>query len=92
MKSNAHSCFQYCTECKTEHLFPKRIPDQDEELCPYDGIAYKDVLGYVCGYGCPVCKGISFHHLPVPKGTKNKIGRGFCKTMGLNIRHFFAGR
>jgi len=29
--------------------------------CPYDGIAFKKVPGYVSGYGCPVCKGLSYH-------------------------------
>lgn len=47
--------------------FPKREPGPDETLCPYDGIAYRKVPGYMEGYGCPVCKAISFYHLPVAK-------------------------
>lgn len=56
----------YCKECKTVHVFPKRIPGPLEKSCPYDGTAYKDVPGYVTGLGCPVCKALSFHHLPIP--------------------------
>lgn len=33
--------------------------------CPYTGIAYSRVPGYVSGYGCPVCKGIGIEHLTV---------------------------
>ena len=36
-----------------------------EVPCPYTGIAYEQVPGYVPGYGCPVCKAISFNHLTV---------------------------
>jgi hypothetical protein len=31
--------------------------------CPYDGVAYRKVPGYVPGYGCPVCKGIGPSHV-----------------------------
>lgn len=48
-----------------ENLTQKRQPAEGEIACPYDGVAYRDVPGYVEGYGCPVCKAISFHHLPV---------------------------
>jgi hypothetical protein len=30
--------------------------------CPYNGVAYKHVPGYVEGYGCPVCGGIGEAH------------------------------
>lgn len=33
-------------------------------MCPHEGAKFKDVPGYVEGYGCPVCKGLSYH-LPV---------------------------
>lgn len=46
--------------------FSKRQPAKGEKLCPYDDVAYERVPGYVSGYGCPVCKAISFYHLPVP--------------------------
>lgn len=46
--------------------YRKRKPGKGEKPCPYDDVPYKDVPGYVPGYGCPVCKAISFYHLPVP--------------------------
>jgi len=30
--------------------------------CPYDGTAYKEIPGYVDGYGCPVCGGLREYH------------------------------
>lgn len=51
--------------------FDKRKPARGEQLCPYDGISYSKVPGYVSGYGCPVCKAIGPHHLPVRRPTKN---------------------
>jgi hypothetical protein len=33
------------------------------EPCPYDGVQFKRVPGYEEGYGCPVCKGLSYHLL-----------------------------
>ncbi len=36
-----------------------------EKPCPYTGIAYENVPGYIPGYGCPVCKAISWSHLTV---------------------------
>lgn len=47
--------------------WPKREPGFDERYCPYDGVAYSKVPGYVSGYGCPVCKAISSYHLPIPR-------------------------
>ena len=32
-------------------------------MCPYAGIAYSEVPGYISGYGCPVCGGIGPSHL-----------------------------
>lgn len=37
----------------------KQIP------CPYAGTKYADVPGYTCGFGCPVCKGISWAHVAI---------------------------
>ncbi len=34
--------------------------------CPYTGLAYSEVPGYISGYGCPVCKGIGPSHLTLP--------------------------
>lgn len=50
--------------------FQKREPGEGEKPCPYDGIAYSQVPGYVSGYGCPVCEAISAYHLPVPVDTE----------------------
>ena len=36
------------------------------QRCPWDGVAYREVPGYCEGYGCPVCKGLGTHHIPVP--------------------------
>jgi hypothetical protein len=47
--------------------FAKQKPKKGQVLCPYDGIAYSQVPGYVSGYGCPVCEAISFYHVPVSK-------------------------
>jgi hypothetical protein len=52
---------------KTTKSIDKRKPSKDEKPCPYDGIAYSKVPGYVSGYGCPVCKGIGPYHLPIPE-------------------------
>ena len=30
-------------------------------MCPYEGVKFKLVPGYDAGYGCPVCKGLSYH-------------------------------
>lgn len=35
--------------------------------CPYDGIPYNKVPGYVDGYGCPYCKGIGANHIEVER-------------------------
>jgi len=32
-------------------------------LCPYNRIPFKQIPGYIEGYGCPVCKSITFYHL-----------------------------
>lgn len=37
-----------------------------ERPCPWSGVAYSCVPGYVEGRGCPVCKAIGSDHLPVP--------------------------
>lgn len=29
--------------------------------CPYSGVLFSNVPGYKDGYGCPVCKGLSYH-------------------------------
>jgi len=34
------------------------------KMCPALGRLFKDVPGYEPGYGCPICKGLSYH-LPV---------------------------
>ena len=34
----------------------------DRRPCPFAGVAYSKVPGYVSGYGCPVCKGIGPAH------------------------------
>jgi len=47
--------------------FPKRIPQDGEIHCPYDGVAYSSVPGYISGYGCPVCGAIGAYHLPIKK-------------------------
>lgn len=36
-----------------------------ERPCPYTGVAYNRVPGYVEGYGCPVCKAIGSFHINV---------------------------
>lgn len=52
-------------------MFAKRAPNENENWCPYDGVPYDEVPGYISGYGCPACGAISFYHLPVPlKGKK----------------------
>ncbi len=58
----------------TNSLWPKRQLINNEKLCPYDGVAYKDVPGYIPGYGCPICKAISSFHLPVPDGIPEAYG------------------
>lgn len=37
-------------------------------MCPYDGVAFFEVPGYVSGYGCPLCGSVRSDrmHLPVP--------------------------
>lgn len=52
-------------------MFPKKKPGKDEIPCPYDGTAYSEIPGYVPGRGCPVCKAISFHHLPISKNERS---------------------
>ena len=56
-------------------MFPKREPQEGEVYCPYDGIAYSKVPGYISGYGCPVCGGIGQYHLPVQKSAKQSVQR-----------------
>lgn len=52
-------------------LIVEKLEEIDERLnkiqfrCPYDGVAYSKVPGYVKGYGCPVCKGIGPSHILV---------------------------
>lgn len=65
LREGEHLVTGYCDECKTEHMFPKQAPGDGQQLCPFDGTKYREVPGYVSGYGCPCCKAISFHHLPV---------------------------
>ena len=62
-------------------MFPKRKPQKGEMDCPYDGIAYSNVPGYIGGYGCPVCGAISFYHLPVKKSAQQSVQR-----IGLLVR------
>lgn len=52
---------------ESTEIFSKRVPLMDGVLCLYDGIAYEDIPGYIDGYGCPICKGSSFYHLPILK-------------------------
>lgn len=48
-------------------LFIHHEPNENEDACPYDGIAYSQIPGYISGYGCPICKGIGPYHLPIEK-------------------------
>ena len=52
-------------------MFPKREPQQGEVCCPYDGVAYSKVPGYISGYGCPVCGAIGQYHLPIEKSAQH---------------------
>jgi Fe-S-cluster-containing hydrogenase component 2 len=36
------------------------------EPCPHTGLPFDEISGYVEGYGCPACKGLSYHTL-MPK-------------------------
>jgi len=40
-----------------------------ESNCPYAGVLFKDIPDYDPGYGCPVCKGLSYH-LDIEPGTE----------------------
>lgn len=31
------------------------------EMCIFNGTLFKEVPGYDSGYGCPCCKGLSYH-------------------------------
>ncbi len=49
-----------------------KIPKHDvllenEKLCPYNRVTFSSIPGYIPGYGCPVCKGLSYH-VPVVRG------------------------
>jgi hypothetical protein len=35
----------------------------NDRECPFYGIAYDEVPGYVIGYGCPVCEAIGTAHV-----------------------------
>lgn len=48
-------------------LSVEELPTGIEQPCPYTGIAYSNVPGYVTGYGCPVCKAIGPSHLTINK-------------------------
>jgi hypothetical protein len=50
-----------------KHNDPKLPPGLQVEAlrCPHHGKPYKEVPGYVSGYGCPVCKGIGPSHVKV---------------------------
>lgn len=41
------------------------LNEQRLSNCPWDGIEYSSVPGYVSGYGCPVCGAISFNHVNI---------------------------
>lgn len=56
-------------------MFKKRWPKKGERFCPYDGVAYGRVPGYIVGYGCPVCKAIGNFHLPVLAEVANRYPR-----------------
>lgn len=45
--------------------FAKRKPLEGEILCPYNEVPYNEILGYISGYGCPVCKAIGVFHIPI---------------------------
>jgi hypothetical protein len=38
-----------------------KAAEMSQEKCPYDGVPFEEVPGYVSGYGCPICKGLSVH-------------------------------
>lgn len=50
-----------------KHSIKKRISIFIARLfklrCPYNMIPFRNVPGYEQGYGCPVCKSITFYHL-----------------------------
>ncbi len=50
----------------THGVFPKREPGEGEKLCPNDGITYSDVPDNEDNFGCPICKAVGPHHLPIP--------------------------
>lgn len=54
-------------------MFPKREPQEGEVYCPYDGIAYSKVPGYISGYGCPVCGAIGQYHVPIQKSAQQSM-------------------
>jgi hypothetical protein len=31
------------------------------KICPFIGVKFKNIPGYVPGYGCPLCTGLSYH-------------------------------
>lgn len=54
--------------------------------CPYEGIAYSKVPGYVPGQGCPVCKGTGTGHINIedscpthPRYQAKRKPRSGCK-------------
>lgn len=57
-----------CRRCQGSGFIRKPQADAGiEQPCPYTGIAYSSVPGYVTGYGCPVCKAIGPSHLTINK-------------------------
>lgn len=50
-----------------KHSEPKLAPGLQVEAidCPHARTPYRDVPGYVSGYGCPVCKGVGPAHVKV---------------------------
>ena len=39
----------------------KKMLGEKKQMCPHDGVSFEKIPGYVEGYGCPVCKGLSNH-------------------------------
>ena len=56
-------------ENRTENESLANVTTIQEKPCPYDGVLYSKVPGYIEGYGCPVCKAIGFSHLSIVEAT-----------------------